>query len=223
MNKLIRGYLVTRWKGTTDTLDSTLSRFPSNWDPDGAATMGRIISARLRRRPAEGLAALARSGIPAVVDAYLFRPRAVLEGQLLADLGDSAASRARFAAAIPLLKDSVASPARRTDYRMRVALGEAYAGVGRRADALAIARALVEAAPRMRTEAIGSVALLGAAEVYTRAGAHAEAIALLDQLLDRYAGREASVPILRVDPTWDPLRTDPRFTQMLERPRVRRP
>jgi hypothetical protein len=36
-------------------------------------------------------------------------------------------------------------------------------------------------------------------------------------MLGMPAGREISVPLLRVDPTYDPIRTDPRFEQLLAR------
>ena len=39
----------------------------------------------------------------------------------------------------------------------------------------------------------------------------------LDRLLSMPAGPEASVPLLRLEPMWDPLRDDPRFEQMLRR------
>jgi hypothetical protein len=54
-----------------------------------------------------------------------------------------------------------------------------------------------------------------AAEIYARAGDHDNAIALLGQLLRLPAGREVSVPLLGVDPRWDPLRADARFARML--------
>jgi serine/threonine-protein kinase len=50
-----------------------------------------------------------------------------------------------------------------------------------------------------------------------QAGANDAAIGLLEQLLQMPAGREASVPLLRVDPAYDRLRDDPRFQRMLER------
>ena len=58
-----------------------------------------------------------------------------------------------------------------------------------------------------------------AAEVFARAGAAAEAVALLDTLLSMPAGREASVALLSADPTWDGIRGDPRFQAMLGRER----
>ena len=57
----------------------------------------------------------------------------------------------------------------------------------------------------------------GAAEIFAYLGENDAAIRLLDQLLRMPAGREASVPLLRVDPAYDRLRDDPRFQQMLRR------
>jgi hypothetical protein len=56
-----------------------------------------------------------------------------------------------------------------------------------------------------------------AAEIRVRIGDLDGALALLERLLSINAGREASVPSLRKDPVWDPLRADPRFEQMLRR------
>ena len=60
-------------------------------------------------------------------------------------------------------------------------------------------------------------AMGGAAEIFAFLGEKDAAIRLLDRLLEMPAGREASVPLLRVDPAYDRLRGDPRFEQMLQR------
>jgi hypothetical protein len=57
----------------------------------------------------------------------------------------------------------------------------------------------------------------GAVEVYLKVGDHGEAIRLIELLLAMPAGREVSVPLLRMDPMFDPLRGDPRFEQLLVR------
>lgn len=57
----------------------------------------------------------------------------------------------------------------------------------------------------------------GAAEIYAFLGENDSAIRLLDRLLQLPAGREASVPLLRVDPAYDRLRNDPRFEKLLQR------
>ncbi len=217
-HRLVRGYLFTRWRGNLDTLAAALRQIPADWDPDGSSTMARVLLARLQRRPVDALVALQRSRVLVIRDAFVYRPRELLEGQIWSDLGNEKTARERFAAAIPALEDSVSSNAH--DFRMRVALGQAYAGAGRRREAMAVAREVVNDTARLGSVTYTAAALVGAAEILTSAGASAEAITLLDRLLDMHAGREASVPIFRIDPTWDQLRRDPRFDRMLKRSRA---
>ena len=53
----------------------------------------------------------------------------------------------------------------------------------------------------------------GLAEVYAVTGEKAKAIELLDGLLSRPG--DLTVPLLKLDPTYDNLRDDPAFQQML--------
>jgi hypothetical protein len=39
----------------------------------------------------------------------------------------------------------------------------------------------------------------------------------LDKALAAPTGRSVSVPLLKLDPTWDPIRNDPRFQALLEK------
>ena len=80
---------------------------------------------------------------------------------------------------------------------------------------LARARAAMASVP-LASDVVAGTAIMGdAAEIYTRAGDHDNAIALLGQLLGMAAGREMSVPLLRIDPRWDPLQADARFARMV--------
>lgn len=56
-----------------------------------------------------------------------------------------------------------------------------------------------------------------AVEVFGRVGELNEAFKLLELLLAMPAGREVTIPFLRVWAGFDPLRSDPRFDQLLER------
>lgn len=100
---------------------------------------------------------------------------------------------------------------------MRVALAEAYAGVGRRRESLTEAERVLEGAAASPVATATTAFMAGGAEILARVGEHDDALAILERLLGMPAGREASVALLRVDPAWDPLRRDPRFEQMLAR------
>jgi hypothetical protein len=57
------------------------------------------------------------------------------------------------------------------------------------------------------------------AVVYTMVGQPGEAIAVLDDRLSRIGSRTAHT--LRLDPAWDPLRSDPRFQALLKKYEVK--
>ena len=62
-----------------------------------------------------------------------------------------------------------------------------------------------------------TAAMGGAVEIYVQLGEADAALELIELLLAMPAGREVSVPLLRLDPTFDPLRSDPRFEALLAR------
>ena len=217
--KLLRGFTYIRWQGSADTLAAALEQIPAEWDPQGAATWARFNVARIRRRPADALAMLAASRQEASYDVLYYRPRALMQAQVYAAMGDARRARERYEAARVQLEAGIATEPNYT--RRRIALGLAFAGLGRRREAMAQARRAMASAPlpvgfRGRLQG-GAAAMEGAAEVLTQAGDLDGALVLLDRLLGIPAGREASVPLLRVDPIWDPLRRDPRFERMLRR------
>jgi serine/threonine-protein kinase len=211
--KVIRGALYIRLDGTADSLVAALQRIPREWDPVGIATWLRFSAARIQRRPGDALAALDASRQDASGDDMFYRPRALLRAQAYDDLEDARRARAYYDTARVELEDTLAGNSQSA--RLRIALGLAYAGLGRRKQAVGEARAAMALVP-VTSNAVAGTAIMGdAAEIYARVGDHDNAIALLGQLLDMPAGREVSVPLLRREPRWDPLRADARFARML--------
>jgi tetratricopeptide (TPR) repeat protein len=98
-------------------------------------------------------------------------------------------------------------------YRARLAL--MYAQLGRTADALREGRRAVELLPVERDALDGPILLEVLAEVHMRAGQHDESVALLERTLS--VPGALSIPLLRIDPRWDPLRSHPRFQQLIAR------
>ena len=130
-------------------------------------------------------------------------------------MGDLTRARSAYDVARALLEDSVAAHPRHPG--IRIALGLAYAGLHRRADAMREALTATELAPVSVNIASATASMGGAVEIYAQLGETDAALELLELLFAMPAGREVSVPLLRLDPTFDPLRSDPRFEALLAR------
>ena len=211
---MIRGNMFLRWQGTIDSLAAIVDRLPPEWRRRSVAS--RVLVARFRRRPQDGLAALAEGRPTTEEDSVAVQSVSLTRAQLYRELGDTAHARAHLdSARIVLERTAVRRP---RDHRAQIAVGKAYAGLGRARDAKRAADSALKLMPTSRNVITGTTAMRGAAEIFAQLPEyHADAIALLDSLLRMPAGREATVPFLRADPEWDALRRDPRFEQMLRR------
>ena len=99
------------------------------------------------------------------------------------------------------------------DERLRSALGIAYAGLGRKGDAIREGELAVEVLPMSKEAWGGAYRLEDLARIYTMVGDYDAAIDQLESLLS--VPSPTAVPWLRIDPTWDPLRDHPRFQQLV--------
>jgi TolB-like protein len=122
--------------------------------------------------------------------------------------GQTAAAQATFEQLI----SKIASQAEQVDdSQMPGVLGVAYAFAGRQEAALKQAR---RAAELYANDALqGPTMQLALAQVQTLAGDHSAAITTLQNSLKIPGG--ITVALLRLDPTWDPLRSEPRFQALL--------
>jgi tetratricopeptide (TPR) repeat protein len=215
---IIRGNVYLRWHGTVDTLAAVVNRLPP--EERRRAWNTRVLLARIRERPAEALAALDEAPDEnreaSISQAGATDSRPLLRAHVYADMGNFGNARAWYDTARRYLEQRV--HLRPRDFSAQVALGLAYAGLGRSEDARKAADSAMAIMPPSRTVPAGTTAMRGAAEILAQLPGHeGEAIALLDRLMQMPAGREASVPLLRIDPAWRRLRADPRFQQLLNR------
>jgi serine/threonine-protein kinase len=212
---MVKGHAYIRWKGIADTLAAVMERIPLDWDPGGAATYSRYTALWIQRRYADALAMLDRSRIELYQDEVLYQPIPLLRAQLYEGLGERKMARANYATARSTTLDSVA--AQPSDPRRRLALALASAGLGRTTEAVREARRALELAPTAKGADIATMVMGGAAEVFAKVGEIDAALELLELLFSMPAGRSVSVPLLRVWPGFDPLRSDPRFEDLLQR------
>ncbi len=135
----------------------------------------------------------------------------VAEGLLHRLMKQPERARASYEAAVAILEDAVAKHPE--DEYLGMRLAQAYAGLGRKADAVREADRVVAMAPVSRNAQEGTAVTVWLAEAYTTAGEHEKALELLESL--------ASIPswmsygYLRYEPALDPLRDAPRFQKLL--------
>lgn len=134
-------------------------------------------------------------------------PPALSRARLYRAAGRMGDARAESGRAVPILERLVAE--RPDDHRVHAALGEAYAGLGRKEEAIEAAERAVELYPVSRDALQGPSFLIDLATVYALVGEHERALGRIEELLAMpsrlWAGH------LQTDPRWDPLREHPRF------------
>src|SRR5437773_1612532 len=128
-------------------------------------------------------------------------------------LQDEACARAAFLKAKDLLEAQLKESPDAPD--MHIQLAKVLAHLGEKDAALAEARRATELLPESKDALGGPEIAAGAAEVHAILGDNGRAIEILDELLSRPSA--VTVPGLKVNPIWDPLRNDPGFQALLSK------
>jgi serine/threonine-protein kinase len=100
-------------------------------------------------------------------------------------------------------------------FRPHYRLGLAYAGLGRKEEAVAEGKLAVELSPLSQDTDTGTDPISYLAVIYRMVGDYDAAIDQLDLLLSIPSNR--TVAMLELDPMWDPARDHPRFQALLEK------
>jgi TolB-like protein/Flp pilus assembly protein TadD len=215
----MKSALAITWKGDVAFAENQLSLVPPEFDPDGLVTSARVWILMLQRKFADALQV-----------AQQFRgetlnypetgpcPKAFLEGRLYLYQGDKIKAQAAFERARPvaeqLVREAPGDPGR------HVQLGAVLAGLGLKEDAIDEGRKAVELVPESQDAFDGPQATAALAEIYAWTGESDEALRLIDHLLEVPNG--LTVPTLKLDPAWDPLRKDARFQALIDKYAVKR-
>src|SRR5436189_5085788 len=210
----LKSELAIRWKGDLSVAEKELASVPAGVDPQGLVTLGRAGVLTLQRKFKEALQVIQQlRGETLLVRASTTSPKASLEGTLYLFLDDkvnahSAFERARIIAE-RLVRESPDDAARHGQ------LGLILAGLGQKDAAIAEGKRAVELLPESQDAFDGPEVTAELAQIYAWTGELDQAFGLLDHLLVVPNG--ITVPGLKLDPIWDPLRKDPRFQALIDK------
>ena len=210
----LKAYLAAEWKGDLSVAEKQSAAIPADADPNGLVTWERYWVLKLQRKFPEALAVLQkfpRETLSTYTTAPV--PKAFLEGTIHLLKGDTANLQTEFDKARvvseQLLRDAPEDPARHAQH------GLILAALGRKEEAIAEGKRGVELLPESQDAFDGPRLTAALAQIYAWTGESDEAFRLLDHLLAVPNG--LTVPMLKLDPDWDPLRKDPRFQALIEK------
>jgi serine/threonine-protein kinase len=165
----------------------------------------------LQRKFPDALAVLKQSPQDAFQYGY-DKPREFFEGAIYAFLDDKEKALSAFERARPIAEKALReSP---DDASRHVTLGLILAGLGENEAAIVEGKRAVELLPESQDALDGPQMTVGLAQTYAWTGQRDQALQLLERSLSTPNG--ITVPLLRLDPIWDPLRSDPRFQKLCE-------
>ncbi len=142
---------------------------------------------------------------------FVYVPREQWYATLQGLLGETESERSYWEAAAAHLEPLTLE--RPEDPRLHSALGIAYAGLGRKADAIQAGKLGVVLLPITREAYRGASRLEDLARIYASVGELDAAVDELEILLDRPT--RMTVGRLRLEPWWRPLHGQPRFEELL--------
>jgi serine/threonine-protein kinase len=139
-------------------------------------------------------------------------PKALLRAQLSGLMGNRQLEHEHYDSARVMLETKIQQQPE--DAQLHSALGIAYAGLGRKTDAIREGELAVELLPIAREAWGGLFMVENLARIYVMVGEYDVAIDHIEYLLS--IPGDLSLPLLQLDPAWDPLRNHPRFQKLLE-------
>ncbi|MHC4507874.1 MAG: protein kinase domain-containing protein [Planctomycetota bacterium] len=144
---------------------------------------------------------------------YYFIPNALRYARIYRYMGNNQKAKEYYEQARDILKSKIADDP--NDARFHSSLGIAYAALGRKEDALREGKLAVELLPVTKEAMRGLWRVEELARIYVMVGEYDKAIDQLEDLLPRPGWM--SIPLLRLDPAWGPLRDHPRFQKLVEK------
>src|SRR5436190_4813268 len=212
--RALKGFMAVLWKGDLSAAEKVFSSVPPENDETGLTTWGRAWILTLERKFPDALQLLERfRGETMFTTTTAPSPKASIKGMIYLLQGDKTRAQAEFEHARviseKLLREAPEDPARHAQH------GLILARLGQKEEAIAEGKRAVELLPESQDALDGPSGTVALAEIYAWTGESDEAFRLLDHLL--MVPSNITIPMLKLDPAWDPLRRDPRFQALIDK------
>ncbi|MHC4595812.1 MAG: tetratricopeptide repeat protein [Planctomycetota bacterium] len=143
---------------------------------------------------------------------FAFVPNALRYAQIYEHMNNKELEQTYYESARSVLQAKIEEQPE--DARFHSSLGIAYAGLGRKENAIREGKRGAELYPVTKDAWGGLQQIKDLARIYVMVGEFDAAIDQLEFLLSKPG--LTSIPLLRLDPAWDPLRDHPRFKRLIE-------
>jgi TolB-like protein/Flp pilus assembly protein TadD len=210
--RALKGVVAILWKGDSKAAEEQLALVPAT-DSGGLVISTRAWVMTLERKFPEALQTLQE--FPGeILDTHSGRaPKAFFEGLIYHYQGDKLKAAAAFEHARVVAEQLVhESP---DDAPRHALLGEILAALGKKDAAISEGKRATELLPESQDAYDGPQISAALASIYAWTGENDEALRLLDHLLQTPNG--ITIPLLKLDPVWDPVRKDPRFQSLIDK------
>jgi len=211
--RALKGVVAILWKGDGKAAENQLASAAPATDSGGLVISTQVWVMTLERKFPEALQAVQQ--FPGeILDTHTGRvPKAFFEGLIYHYQGDKLKAAAALEHARVVAEQLVhESP---DDAPRHALLGEILAALGQKNAAISEGKRATELLPESQDAYDGPEITAALAAIYAWVGEHDEALGLLDHLLQTPNG--ITVPLLKLDPVWDPVRKDPRFQSLIDK------
>ncbi|MCK4413966.1 MAG: protein kinase [Candidatus Eisenbacteria sp.] len=195
--------------GNAAAARSTLERVPDRQTP--SLVWFWYMQEMIERNYQEAVARLSEHPRKIIELQYWFHPKDLLAGIAYRHMDELERARRHFERALPLMERAAAEHP--DDPRVRSSYGRTLAELGRKEAAIREAKEASEICPVSRDAIMGPNWIVELARSYVAIGESEAALDQIEYVLSIPCW--LSVPFLKLDPDWDPLRGHPRYERII--------
>jgi TolB-like protein/Tfp pilus assembly protein PilF len=206
-----KAMLAVDLKGDLSEIDKQLAYIQPGAVSDAEGIIGRAYLLMLQRKFHDAVAVLKQVPADAGGDD---KPKEYLEGALYTFVNDKEHAHSAFQRARSILEKAIQQGS--DDASRHMMLGMVLAGLGEKDAAIAEGKHAMQLLPESQDALDGPKMTLTLAQIYAWTGENDAALELLERSLITPAG--VTVSSLKLNPIWDPLRSDSRFQALIDIP-----